>query len=140
MDGLQIQLILRLERDEAHVLAPYRFGDRLGVHIVVLVDFTKGFINCATISRTSWLCLRKARPRKWAPEQAPKPISDVGMFAVYASSCCCEKFFRTSTLPAAPSATQVKGRLAQIDANRMYLHIDDPPCHKLPLRSPAPAG
>ena len=30
MDGLQIQLILRLERDEADVLAPYSFGDRIG--------------------------------------------------------------------------------------------------------------
>jgi hypothetical protein len=28
----------------------------------------------------------------------------------------------------------------RVDANRMYLHIDDPPCKKLPLRFPAPAG
>jgi hypothetical protein len=25
--------------------------------------------------------------------------------------------------------------LAQVDANRMYLHVDDPPCQKLPPRS-----
>jgi len=31
---------------------------------------------------------------------------------------------------------QVKRRFTQIDANGMYLHVDDPPCQKLPLRSP----
>src|SRR5260370_38885572 len=30
---------------------------------------------------------------------------------------------------------QVKGRLARVDANLMYLHSDHPPCQKLPLRS-----
>jgi hypothetical protein len=25
--------------------------------------------------------------------------------------------------------------LAQVNANGMYLHVDDPPCQKLPLRS-----
>ena len=29
----------------------------------------------------------------------------------------------------------VKGRLAKIDANGMYLHVDDPPSQELPLRS-----
>ncbi len=33
------------------------------------------------------------------------------------------------------TAYEMKGRLAQIDANRMYLRNDDPPCKKLPLRS-----
>ena len=31
---------------------------------------------------------------------------------------------------------EVKNRLAQVNANRMYLHVDDPPCQNLPLRSP----
>jgi hypothetical protein len=38
------------------------------------------------------------------------------------------------------TAYEMKGRLAQIDANRMYLHHDDPFCKKLPLRSPARTG
>src|ERR1700739_3566761 len=30
---------------------------------------------------------------------------------------------------------KVKGRLTQVDAYRMYLHSDDPPSHKLLVRS-----
>ena len=37
MDGLQIELVIGLDRDEAHVLAFHGFGDRLCVHEVVLV-------------------------------------------------------------------------------------------------------
>ena len=40
-----------------------------------------GITNWAAISRTLWPCLRNARPKKCAPEQASKPISDVSMFA-----------------------------------------------------------
>jgi hypothetical protein len=32
MDGLRIQLIARLDRDKAHILALDGFGDRLGIH------------------------------------------------------------------------------------------------------------
>jgi hypothetical protein len=69
-----------------------------------LFDFTNGFTNCAAINRTSWPCLRNARPRKCAPEQASSPISEFCRFAVYVSSCRCVNFFFTSTLPAALSA------------------------------------
>ena len=71
-----------------------------------LLDFTNGFTNCAAISRTSWPCFRSARPRKCAPEHASSPIRDVCMFAVYVSNCVWVNFFRTSTLPASPSATR----------------------------------
>jgi hypothetical protein len=47
-----------------------------------LFDFTKGFTNWVGINRTSCPCLRSARPRKWAPEHASRPISELCMFAV----------------------------------------------------------
>ena len=107
MDRLEIQLIIRLDRNKAHVLAfdglrqspPHRrsrscwtsqTASRTGLGM----------------SRTSWPCFRNARPRKCAPEQASKPINDVCMFAVYVSNWRCVNFFLTSTLPAAPSATR----------------------------------
>jgi len=43
VQSLQIELIVGLDGHEAHVLACYRFGDRLGVEEVVLVRFQKGF-------------------------------------------------------------------------------------------------
>src|ERR1700677_4759833 len=42
MDRLQIQLIVRLDRNEAHVLAFHRLGDRLRVDEVVLVRLHEG--------------------------------------------------------------------------------------------------
>lgn len=53
-----------------------------------------------------------------------KPISDVGLFAVYASNCCRENVLPNEHLASCAECYQVKGRLAQIDANRTYLHID----------------
>jgi hypothetical protein len=41
MDRLQVQLIIRLNRDEAHVLAFDRFGNRFGIDEVVLVRLYK---------------------------------------------------------------------------------------------------
>ena len=38
-------------------------------------------------------------------------------------------------LPGRAESYQMKRRLAQVYANRMYLHIDDPPSKKLPPRS-----
>ena len=37
MNGLQIELVIGLDGDEAHVLAFHGFGDRLCIHEVVLV-------------------------------------------------------------------------------------------------------
>jgi hypothetical protein len=41
MHGLQIELVIGLVRDEAHVLAFHGFGDRLCIHQVVLVGLYK---------------------------------------------------------------------------------------------------
>ena len=62
--------------------------------------------SCTMNQNLAWPCFRSARPRKWAPEQASRPIRDGCRFAVNARSCFCVNFFRTSTLPAAPSATR----------------------------------
>jgi hypothetical protein len=43
MDGLQVELIIGLDRDEAHVLALNGFGDRLRIHEVVLVGLYERF-------------------------------------------------------------------------------------------------
>src|SRR5271170_3452476 len=40
---LQVQLIVGLDRNEAHVVAIYCFGNRLGIDKVVLVRLHKGF-------------------------------------------------------------------------------------------------
>ena len=40
VDGLQIQLVIGLNGNKAHVLALHGFGDRLGIHKVVLVGRT----------------------------------------------------------------------------------------------------
>ena len=54
MDRSQIKLIVGLDRDEAHVFALHRFGDRLCIHgSRSCWDFTNGFTNWAAISRTS---------------------------------------------------------------------------------------
>lgn len=37
MDGLQIELVIGLDRDEAHALAFHGFGDRLCIYKVILV-------------------------------------------------------------------------------------------------------
>ncbi len=45
MDRLQVQLIVCLDRNKAHVLPFDSFGDGLCIDEVVLFDFTKGFTN-----------------------------------------------------------------------------------------------
>lgn len=80
MEGLQIELILRLDRNETHVLSFHGLGDRFRVAVIVLVGFTKGRTNCAGIRRTSCPCSRRARPRKCDPTPASIPINDEGSF------------------------------------------------------------
>ena len=107
VDGLQIQLVIGLDVNKAHVLALHGFGDRLGIHKSRSCwTLQTGFTNCAAISRTSCPCFFSARPRRCAPEQASSPIRDVCMFAVYVSNCRWVNFFRNTTLPAAPRATR----------------------------------
>ena len=45
MDRLQVQLIICLDRDEAHVLAVHNFDKRFGIQEVVLVGLHNGFTN-----------------------------------------------------------------------------------------------
>src|SRR4030088_943686 len=106
MQGLQVKLVVRLDRNEAHVLPVDSFGDRFRIEEVVLLDFTKGFTNWAGISFTSWPCSRKVRRRKCAPEQASIPIKQVCRFAVKAINCLWVNFFFNSTLPLSPRATR----------------------------------
>lgn len=68
------------------------------------------------------------------PWHDPKPISEVCMFAVNGGSWRCELLLHEH-LAGGAERHKVKARLAQVDANRMYLDSDDPPCQKLPLRS-----
>ena len=42
MDGLQVQLVVRLDRDEAHVMSVDSFRDGLGIEEIVLVRLYKG--------------------------------------------------------------------------------------------------
>jgi hypothetical protein len=42
---LQIELIIRLDRHETHVLSIHGLGDRLGIKESFLFDFTNGFTN-----------------------------------------------------------------------------------------------
>jgi hypothetical protein len=45
MDRLQIELIIRLNRDESHVLSIDGLGDGFGIEESFLFDFTNGFTN-----------------------------------------------------------------------------------------------
>src|SRR3954452_9894382 len=108
MQRLQVELIIGLDRHEAHVLPRHRFGDCFGIEEVVLVRLEKRLYELRRDSRTSWPCSRSAAPMKCAPEQASMPTRACCIFAVYVSSCWRENFFLITTLLLPSRATRWK--------------------------------
>jgi hypothetical protein len=45
MESLQVELVVGLDRNEAHVLAIHCLGNRFRIEESFLFDFTKGFTN-----------------------------------------------------------------------------------------------
>src|SRR6516225_8284009 len=62
--GLQIQLIVGLDRHETHPRPSHGLGTSLCIDESFLLVFTYGFTYWEGIRRTSCPCSRRARPRK----------------------------------------------------------------------------
>jgi len=64
MGRLQVQLVIHLDRDEAHVLALNGLSDRFRVDEVVLVRLYKGLHKLGWNQPGIVPCLRSARPAR----------------------------------------------------------------------------
>ena len=68
MQDLQVELVVALQRDEAHRRPYRRFGDRLGIAVVGLLRINIGWTYSGDISQIVCPCSGKVRPRKCAPQ------------------------------------------------------------------------
>jgi hypothetical protein len=127
MNGLQIELVVGLNRDEAHVLAFHGFGDCFCIHKVILVGLYERLHKLSRDQpRIVTLLLKRSAKEMCSraglqPDQRRLHVRGVG-----------QQLLLREPLPHQHLAGytkryQVKRRLAKIDANRNYLHIDDPP-------------
>src|SRR5689334_11026561 len=97
MPGLQIQLVIALDRYEAHLRPPHCFRNRFSINVVALVRL---YIRLYILRRHQpylMTCSLRARPRKCDPPQASMPINSTCRFAVKSNSCLRENFLRTTT-------------------------------------------
>jgi len=97
--GLQIQLVIALNRYEEHLRPLDCLRNRLGINVAALVRLYISLTYCAGISRTSRPCSSRALPLESGPPQASMPINLACRFAVKCSSCLRENFLRTTTSP-----------------------------------------
>jgi hypothetical protein len=128
MEGLQIELVISLDRDEAHVLALRGFGDRLRIHEIVLVGLYERLhkLRCNQpyiISLLAQRASQKMRPGTCLhPDQRRLHVGGVRQ------QLSLRELLPHQHLAGCAKRYQVKRCLAKINANRNYLHIDDPPC------------
>ena len=118
MHRLKVELIVGLDRNEAHVLPMAELPH-------------PGSRSCWTLQMASrtlgWdqlhvVCLDLVARALYTGI----PIREVCM-GVGRPGCFCVNFLRNTTLPARSALRHLEGSLAQVNANRMNLHVDDPP-------------
>jgi hypothetical protein len=124
---LQVKLIVGFDRNEAHVVAIHRFGNRLGIEKVVLVRLYKRLHKLRRdqlhiVALRSQGTTQKVRPRTCLhPYQRRLKVRSG-----------CDQLLLVELLPDEHLAViaechEVKGRLAKVNTCRANLHIDDPP-------------
>ena len=130
MDGLQVQLVIGLDRYKAHVLALDGFGDGLGVHEIVLVGLHKGLheLGC---DQPHVMALIPQRPAEEVRSRARLRANQRGLQVRRE----CQQLLLCELLPnenlaGSSQRDKVKGGLAQIDADFIQFH-GPPPCHLL---------
>ena len=103
MNRLQIELIIRLDLHEAHVLALDCFDDPFGIDKIVLVRLHE---KLHKLSRDRPDILPLLPQRGTEEESAGRSTGEGRMFAINVRSCFYVNCFRSSTLPAALGATR----------------------------------
>src|SRR6266849_9024980 len=91
MQSLQVELVLRLDGHETHVLALHRLGNRFRIAVVVLVRLHERSHKLRRNQSYLVPLSRWARPRKCDPTPASIPINDEGRLAVYNHSLLTRK-------------------------------------------------
>jgi hypothetical protein len=127
MDGLQVQLVVRLDRDETHVLPADSLRDGLGIEEVVLVRLHE---RPHELSRDQ-LHIMALLSQGTAEEVSPRTRFHTNQRALHVGGEGNELLLREllpqQHLARCAQSYEVKRRLAKIDTNRMNLHVDDPP-------------
>src|ERR1700757_3319233 len=104
MQGLQVELILRLDGDETHVLPLHGFGNRFRIAVVVLVGLHERPHKLRGDQAHLVPLFAQRSSQKMRPHSASIPINDEGILAVYSSNCVRENFLRITTWERVPSA------------------------------------
>src|SRR5579864_3595773 len=106
MQGLQIQLVIALDRYEAHLRPPDCLRNRFSINVVTLVRL---YIRLDILRRHQpylVTLLSQSPPRKCDPPHASMPINSTCRFAVKSNSCFRENFLRITTSPRRLSPTR----------------------------------
>jgi hypothetical protein len=135
MDSLQIELVIGLDRDKAHVLALHGFGDCLCVHKVVLVGLYERLHKLRCYQPYIMALLPQRASEKVCSGTCLQPDQRHLQVCGVCQQLPLREFLARQHLSGYTGRYQVKRCLTKIDANRNYLHIDDPPYQELSSRS-----
>jgi len=122
-EGLQIELVVCLDRNESDVL-PIDSLQQSPRH-----QDSRSCWTSQMASRTDWdqldiVAALATRAKEVSPRTCLHPIKEICMLAVKVMSCFCVNFFRNSTFPAALQGYKVKGGLAKsIPTERICMSI-----------------
>jgi hypothetical protein len=125
--GLKIKLVICLNRNEAHVLAADSFSDGFCIEKIVLVGLHErlhelGWNQLHVMTLFSQNSAKKVSPRTgFHPDQANLHVCGEG------DELLLSELLPHQHLACCAQGDEVKGSLAQVNANRTYLHLDDPP-------------
>jgi len=106
MKSLQIQLVVCLDRNEAHVLPVDNFSNRLGIKKVVLVGLHKWLHELSWDQLDIVALLLQRAPKEVSPRTCLHPDQRDLYVGCEGNKLLLVNFFRNSTLPAALRATR----------------------------------
>src|SRR5258708_18902526 len=106
VQGLQIQLVIGLDRHKAHGRSCDSLGDRLGIDVVALIGFHVRLHILRRYQPHVVSLFPQCSAKKMRTSAASMPINPTCTFAVNRSSCVRENFLRTTTSPPRLSPTR----------------------------------
>jgi hypothetical protein len=125
--GLKIKLVVCLNRNEAHVLAVDSFSDGFCIEKVVLVGLHERLHELSWDELHVMALLSQNPPKEVSPRTGFHPDQAGLHIGGEDDELLLSELLPQQHLACCAQGYEVKGSLAQVNANGTNLHVDDPP-------------
>jgi hypothetical protein len=124
---LQVELVVGLDRNKAHVLAVHRLSDGLGIQKVVLVRLHKGLDELGRDELHIVALCSQRTTQEVGPAACLHPDERSLQVRCERDQLSLRELLLQQHLAVIVKRYQVKRRLAKVNPYRTNLHVDDPP-------------